>query len=226
MKIYKSLIGALILTLVFTFSVTSVMSQSPVTPPVTPPQSPTPTPSIVYQWVSFGPLGKPKADWDTAEEFLAFFNRNKVKALEVDRWINGGWDAHIYQLPFNNFSISEGNGYFVKVDQLSLAKMLKLLGYENVKYLQYRLTSGWNYVSIPQKMMNSLGKTNSEDICKSVSGQGGNVQTVAQWKSGRSKDDWKEYTCGSKIGKFQIKAGQGYMIRMSNSITWEPVKQH
>jgi hypothetical protein len=37
-----------------------------------------------------------------------------VTAVEIDRWHNGGWDGHICGLPFNDFDIERGVGYFVK----------------------------------------------------------------------------------------------------------------
>lgn len=38
------------------------------------------------------------------------------QAAEVDRWWAGGWQGHLCGLPFNNFGLESGAGYFVKVD--------------------------------------------------------------------------------------------------------------
>lgn len=38
-----------------------------------------------------------------------------VQIVEINRWLNGGWDAHICTLPFmNNFSLEDSEGYYVK----------------------------------------------------------------------------------------------------------------
>jgi hypothetical protein len=33
---------------------------------------------------------------------------------DIVRWINGGWETHTNNLPFNNFSILPGEGYFMR----------------------------------------------------------------------------------------------------------------
>lgn len=38
---------------------------------------------------------------------------------EVDRWLNGGWDAHVSGLSFNDFAIASDQGYFVKCSKNS-----------------------------------------------------------------------------------------------------------
>ena len=35
--------------------------------------------------------------------------------VEINRWVNGGWDAHICGLPPNNFTLDRFTGYFVKL---------------------------------------------------------------------------------------------------------------
>lgn len=226
MSIYKSFVGALFLAITFIFCVTAVMSESPLTPPVTSPipPSPSPTPAIVYQWVSFGPLGKPSTRWDTAAEILSSINTDGIKAYEIDRWLNGGWSAHYYNLPFNDFPVVEGSGYMIKVAQIDLSQILKMLPYTDVRYLKYVLIPGWNYVSVPKQMIDIMGHVDSEDVCRSINRQGGDVQIVKRWENGNTQEDWKEYSCGSNIGKFTVTAGQGYMVKSSNSSSWEPVK--
>ena len=40
-------------------------------------------------------------------------------AIEIERWWNGGWDAHVRDLPFNNFTLELGRGYFVRANAAS-----------------------------------------------------------------------------------------------------------
>ena len=50
----------------------------------------------------------------TASGLLADINAQGGACTEIDRWWNGGWNAFIGGLPFNNFAIENGRGYFVK----------------------------------------------------------------------------------------------------------------
>jgi len=36
------------------------------------------------------------------------------KILEINRWYNGGWNAHVCEYPFNNFSLEDNKAYFIK----------------------------------------------------------------------------------------------------------------
>jgi hypothetical protein len=39
---------------------------------------------------------------------------------EIARWYAGGWDSHVIDLPFNDFVIEPGKGYFIKCDGASV----------------------------------------------------------------------------------------------------------
>ena len=55
----------------------------------------------------------------TAESLGAEINSQGGSCVEVDRWYAGGWDSHIFGLPFNDFAIEPGKGYFVKCQSAS-----------------------------------------------------------------------------------------------------------
>jgi hypothetical protein len=55
----------------------------------------------------------------TAEGLLVGIEAQGGACSEVDRWLNGGWDAHIKGLPFNDFELTSDQGYFVKCTQHS-----------------------------------------------------------------------------------------------------------
>lgn len=57
----------------------------------------------------------PHSDTYDAEGLCAEIERSAT-ATEINRWYAGGWDGHICALPFNNFSIVPGDGYFVKTE--------------------------------------------------------------------------------------------------------------
>ena len=67
--------------------------------------------SLQMGWNS---IGLPHADGCTAEELCQEIIGQGVTAVEIDRWYAGGWDGHICGLPFNDFTIERGKGYFVK----------------------------------------------------------------------------------------------------------------
>lgn len=55
----------------------------------------------------------------TAQSLLDGVNTQGGNCSEIDRWQNGGWDAHIDGLPFNDFTILADQGYFIKCSQAS-----------------------------------------------------------------------------------------------------------
>ncbi len=65
-------------------------------------------------WNSIGvPSGPPPGAY-TAESLCDEIISEGVMALEIDRWYASGWDGHVCGLPFNDFAIEMGKGYFVK----------------------------------------------------------------------------------------------------------------
>ena len=70
-------------------------------------------PDLQIGWNS---IGIPHTDAYTAESLCDEINDQcgDGTAVEVDRWYASGWDGHICGLPFNNFAIEIGKGYFVK----------------------------------------------------------------------------------------------------------------
>lgn len=64
-------------------------------------------------WTS---IGVPHSDDYTAEGLCQTINSQcgDGTVVEIDRWQAGGWEGHICGLPFNEFNIERGKGYFVK----------------------------------------------------------------------------------------------------------------
>lgn len=59
-------------------------------------------------------IGVPHSNAYTAASLCAEIVNQGVDALEVDRWVAGGWQGHVCGLPFGNFAIEIGQGYFVR----------------------------------------------------------------------------------------------------------------
>jgi len=73
------------------------------------------TPVPLDLQIGWNSIGVP-CDTYTAESLCDEINDQcgAGTCLEVDRWYASGWDGHICGLPFNNFNIEIGKGYFVK----------------------------------------------------------------------------------------------------------------
>ncbi|MBC8263949.1 MAG: fibronectin type III domain-containing protein [Anaerolineales bacterium] len=74
------------------------------------------TPVPLELQVGWNSIGIPHTDAYTAESLCDEINAQcgDGTAVEVDRWYASGWDGHICGLPFNDFAIEIGKGYFVK----------------------------------------------------------------------------------------------------------------
>jgi hypothetical protein len=64
--------------------------------------------------VGWNSISVPHSDSYTAESLCDEIIGQGVTAVEIDRWYAGGWEGHICGLPFNDFPIEPGKGYFVK----------------------------------------------------------------------------------------------------------------
>ena len=67
--------------------------------------------TLHFGWNS---IGIPHTDAYTAESLCDEIISQGVTAVEIDRWHNGGWEGHVCGLPFNDFTIERGIGYFIK----------------------------------------------------------------------------------------------------------------
>ncbi|MBC8422466.1 MAG: right-handed parallel beta-helix repeat-containing protein, partial [Chloroflexi bacterium] len=77
---------------------------------------PVTTPVPLDLQIGWNSIGIPHTDAYTAQSLCDEINDQcgDGTAVEVDRWHASGWDGHICGLPFNNFDIEIGTGYFVK----------------------------------------------------------------------------------------------------------------
>jgi hypothetical protein len=66
---------------------------------------------LQFGWNS---IGIPHTDAYSAESLCDEIIEQGVTAVEIDRWYAGGWDGHICGLPFNDFDIERGTGYFIR----------------------------------------------------------------------------------------------------------------
>jgi hypothetical protein len=50
----------------------------------------------------------------TAEDLLQDTTAQGGDCTEIYRWLGGGWDGHFREVPYNDFALTSGEGYFVK----------------------------------------------------------------------------------------------------------------
>ena len=74
------------------------------------------TPVQLCIQVGWNSIGIPHTDAYTTESLCEQINAQcgDGTVVECDRWYAGGWDGHICGLPFNDFPVEIGTGYFVK----------------------------------------------------------------------------------------------------------------
>jgi cysteine-rich repeat protein len=128
--------------------------------------------------------------------------------VEVDRFVNGGWEGHICGLPFNNFLIEPGSGYFVLANGPSTWCQLAA---SIASPFGISFTSGWNSFSLPAW---ASGWT-AEGLCQEINAQGGSVQEIDRFVNG----GWEGHICGLPFNNFTIEPGSGYFALVGTGST-------
>ena len=142
----------------------------------------------------------------TAESAAADIATQGGNCTEIDRWLNDGWDAHVRGLPFNNFALTLGPGFFFKCAQSSV---WSLTGYPLQQASTINLATGWNLISIPY----SSTPLTAEDLLAGINAQGGNCLEVDCWLNG----GWSAHIGGLPSNNFAIENGKGYFVKCSVS---------
>ncbi len=133
-------------------------------------------------------------------------------ATEVDRWLNGGWDAYVRPLPFNDFVLELGKGYFVRTTS---ASTWTRTGRVLPNPLPITLNVGWNLVGFPKlpRAMTAL------DILNGIQSQTGACPEMDRWSNG----GWSSFLKVLPLfNNFSISNTEGYFIRCTQSSTYTP----
>ena len=135
-------------------------------------------------------------------------------AVEVDRWIAGGWEGHRCGVPPNNFVLDMGPGYFVRA---SLPATWTYRGSLATTASPLSLGAGWNLVGA-----SATGSPASEAkaTCTALNAvASGTAVELDQWVAG----GWLGHRCGIPPNNFTLVAGRGYFIRLNQPASWAPV---
>jgi hypothetical protein len=130
---------------------------------------------------------------------------------EVDRWLNGGWDAHIRDLPFNDFTLELGQGYFLKA---TAASSWQRTGRPPSNPLPVELFPGWNLVSFP-KLLCTL---TAEGLLDGIAAQGGACSEADRWLNG----GWDGHIKDLPFNNFTLTDNQGYFVKCTQHSTYVP----
>lgn len=149
-----------------------------------------------------------------AQSLLDSINNQGGACSEIDRWLNGGWEAHIGGELFNDFDISTGDGYFIKCTQNS---DWTLEGSALTSSVTLNLDAGWNLVGVPYPESGYQGQSLLDDI----NAQGGVCSEIDRWLNG----GWDAHVDGLPFNDFSIVSDQGYFIKCSGASSFSPSQQ-
>ncbi len=135
-------------------------------------------------------------------------------AVELNRWVEAGWEGHRCGLPVNDFTLETGLGYFIK---LARPVMWTYRGAVVIVPATLSLDTGWNLVGASAT---SGTPSVASEICTQLnSTQAGTAVELDRWVEG----DWEGHPCVLPVHDFTLQAGQGYFVRLKRPATWAPV---
>jgi hypothetical protein len=135
-------------------------------------------------------------------------------AVEVDRWIAGGWEGHRCGVPPNNFTLEMGPGYFVRA---TLPTTWAYRGALSTAVTPLTLGAGWNLVGASATGSPASAAATTCTVLNAAAS--GTVIEIDQWVAG----GWVGHRCGIPPNNFTFVSGRGYFIRLNQPVTWAPV---
>ncbi len=153
---------------------------------------------------------------DNGSSFYASAALNEIisqggNATEVDRWLNGGWNVYYRSLPFTDYVLELGKGYFVRTTS---ASTWTLTGRVISNPLPITLSFGYNLVGFP-KLPRAM---TAQDILNGIESQGGACSEMHRWLYG----GWSTFYKTLPFTNFSINNTEGYFIRCTQSSTYTP----
>ena len=147
----------------------------------------------------------------TAQSLLNAINVQGGSCSEIDRWYNGGWSAHINNLPFNNFTVEPGKAYFLKCAATS---QWTLVGHASVAGVPVPLQPGWILMGVPYPASGYY----AQSLLTAIAGQGGACSEIDRWYNG----GWSAHINNLPFNNFAIGPASGYFVKCSQSSIFVP----
>lgn len=159
---------------------------------------------IALPYIPFNPVD--------AESILQAINAQGGNCTEIDAWSAGLWVSHPLGMPFNQFSINMGEGYFIKCSKNSSWAME---GKQLVEAVPINLKPGWNLIGMPYTKLNYT----AQNVLDDVKIQEGNCSEIVRWQDGL----WVTHPDGFQYNNFTIDHSQGYFLNCSMTSTFIPI---
>ncbi|MBI5305488.1 MAG: fibronectin type III domain-containing protein [Chloroflexi bacterium] len=147
----------------------------------------------------------------TASSLANAINNQGGGCTEVDRWYSSGWDSHVIGLPFNDFPIQQGMGYFLKCNK---ANTWSYQGTGLTQGIPLSLFTGWNLVGVPY----APSAQTAESLTDGMNTQGGNCPEADRWLNG----GWDSHLNNVSFNDFAIEANKGYFVKCTQPSAYVP----
>lgn len=143
----------------------------------------------------------------TAQTTCEQINAQNGNIQEIDQFTAGSWSGHICGLPFNNFSLSFGKGYFILAGAESTWNQE---GTDIPSPLHIDLRQGWNFICLPRW---TEGIFDAQGLIDEIKNQGGSCQEIDQLIRGA----WEGHIDGLPFNNFPIIPGKSYAVKCNAS---------
>lgn len=165
--------------------------------------------SLGYGWNLIALEAHPKPGLTASSICTSANAASPGSVVEVDRWVNGGWEAHMCAFPPNDFPLIVGAGYFIRAVRPT---SWTYGGAAPIVPAAMTLDAGWNLVG-PAVQSGSPGAASS--VCTAGDANSGpkTVLELSRWVAG----GWESHWCGVPPNNFTLGAGSGYFIRLSRA---------
>lgn len=129
-------------------------------------------------------------------------------------WEAGGWTGHLCGLPVNNFTLTLGKGYFVKMTR---AARWSHTGTAPAGAVRLDLEAGWNLVALPGRAAAYDAQALLAAV-EAAAGTTGIAREVDRWEAG----GWEGHIHNLPVNRFSLEEGRGYFLKLTRAVAWTP----
>jgi subtilisin family serine protease len=133
-------------------------------------------------------------------------------AVEVNRWVNSGWDAHLCAISGNDFALASPNGYAIRVTRPAT---WDVTGSPFDGPLSTPIGAGWTLIGA----RSPVAPLTSPGLLLSLSAQASGtapVSEIARWQVGQ----WQSALSGLPVNRFDVAGGRAYFVRAPAPFSW------
>jgi PKD repeat protein len=123
------------------------------------------------------------------------------------------WRGHVRGLPFNNFALELGRGYFLRAE---VPSTWECSGQPPESPVPVELHPIWTLIGLPKMP----GPMAASDLLGEANAQGGACTQVARWDSAVS--DWQIHIAALPGSDYPLADDEGYFVECANIITYTP----